>query len=119
MTVCHRRSYFDMKPTNLEPDDARLGALLRESRAAPPVPPRFQENVWRRIESADARNVPVGDGNWLDAVAAWILRPRLAFALAAMLVLTGLGLGWSKGEQLARDDAQARYLTAVAPDLLR
>ena len=44
---------------------------------------------------------------------------RLAFAVAAVLVLTGLGLGWSNGEQLARQDAQARYVAAVAPNSLR
>jgi hypothetical protein len=108
-----------MKEQNFKPEEDQLGALLRESRPTPSLPPRFQENVWRRIESADARNVPVGNGNWLDAVTVWMLRPRLAFALAAVLVLTGLGLGWNKGEQLTRYDAQARYLTAVAPNSLR
>jgi hypothetical protein len=108
-----------MKEQDFKSAEDKLGALLRESRATPSLPPRFQENVWRRIESTDARNVPVGNGNWLDVVAVWMVRPRLAFALAAVLVLTGLGLGWNKGEQLARYDAQARYLTAVAPHSLR
>ncbi len=103
-----------MKPTDLEPDDARLGALLRECRLSPSLPPRFQENVWCRIEKADATT----NVNWLDVLAGWLLRPRLAFAIAAVLVLTGLGLGWNKGERLARNDAQARYLSAVAPNAL-
>jgi hypothetical protein len=98
---------------------AKFEALLRESRPSPPLPPRFQENVWRRIESADARNVPAGAGNWLDAIAAWILRPRLAFAVVTVVVLAGMGLGWREGEQFARHDAQARYLAAVAPNSLR
>jgi len=108
-----------MKPINLEPDQGRLGALLRESRAVPPMPPRFQENVWRRIESAAARHVPVGDGNWFDAVATWLLRPRLAFAVAAVLMFAGIGFGWRSGEHLARQDAQSRYLAVVAPNSLR
>ena len=108
-----------MKAPNFKTEEDKLSGLLRESRAAPPVPPRFQENVWRRIESAEKRNAPLAGDNWLDAVAIWLLRPRLAFAVAAVLVLTGLGLGWSSGEQLARQDAQARYVAAVAPNSLR
>jgi len=108
-----------MNKQNLNPDEVRLGALLREARATPALPPRFQDNVWRRIESTEARTVSAGDSNWLDALVSWLLRPRLAFAVATVLVLTGVGLGWSRGEQLARHDAQARYLAAVAPNSLR
>jgi hypothetical protein len=108
-----------MQEPNFKSEGDKLGVLLRESRATPSLPPRFQENVWRRIESAAARNVEIGAAAWLDGLAAWILRPRLALALAAVLVLTGLGLGWSRGEQRARYDAQARYLAAVAPNSLR
>ena len=108
-----------MNKPHLNPEEARLGALLRETRATPSLPPRFQENVWRRIESAEARTVSAGDRNWLDALVGWRLRPRLAIAVVAVLVLTGVGLGWTKGEQLARRDAQARYLAAVAPNSLR
>jgi len=108
-----------MKEQNFSSDEAQLSGLLRQAFAPPPLPPRFQENVWRRIESTDARPLPVGDGHWLDAITVWLLRPRLALALAAALVLTGLGLGWTKGEQLARSDAQARYVATVAPNSLR
>ena len=106
-----------MKEPNFKTEDEKLGALMRESRTTPSLPPRFQENVWRRIENA--RNVAVGKGNWLDAITVWMLRPGLAFAIAAVLVLAGLGLGWSNGEQQARQDAQARYVAAVAPNVLR
>jgi hypothetical protein len=108
-----------MKEQNFKSNEDKLSGLLHESRETPALPPRFQESVWRRIESADARNVPVGDANWFDAVATWLVRPRLALAVAAVLVLTGIGLGWSSGEQLARQDAQARYVAVVAPNSLR
>ena len=108
-----------MKEPNFKTEEGKLSGLLRESRTTPPVPPRFQENVWRRIERAENRTAPLASDSWLDAVAIWVLRPRLAFAVAAVLVLTGLGLGWSSGEQLARHDAQARYVAAVAPNSLR
>jgi hypothetical protein len=108
-----------MKEQNSKSEEDKLGVLLRESRATPSLPPRFQENVWRRIETADAASVPVGKGNWLDAITVWIFRPRLAVAVAAALVLAGIGLGWNSGEQLARQDARARYVAAVAPNSLR
>jgi hypothetical protein len=37
----------------------------------------------------------------------------------AALVLAGVLLGTYYGTQVARQDAQARYLAAVAPNLLR
>jgi hypothetical protein len=108
-----------MKEANSSSDEAKLVGLLRESRPAPALPPRFQENVWRRIEQAEQHGVRASGASWLEAAALWIVRPRLAFAVAAVLVLAGGGLGWSRGEQLARQDAQARYLAAVAPNSLR
>jgi hypothetical protein len=101
---------------NMNSNDAKLGALLRESRVSPSLPPRFQENVWRRIEDAES---PVKSASWLDGLAALILRPRLAFATVAVLMLAGVLLGSHDGVQTARHDAQARYLATVAPNSLR
>lgn len=96
--------------------DQNLTALLRESRVSPSLPPRFQQNVWRRIEDAEAPLQPV---SWLDALAALILRPRLAFASVAVLMLAGILLGVNEGAQHARHDAQDRYLASVAPQAVR
>lgn len=108
-----------MNKENLNADESRLTGLLREARPSPSLPPRFQENVWRRIEGASARAASVQNKNWLDVFAGWILRPQLALVAAAVLIIAGVGLGWSHGERDARQQAQARYLTAVAPNLLR
>jgi hypothetical protein len=116
-TICNSVSKADMKSNKSEPDDTRLGALLREARTEPTLPPRFQENVWRRIEKAEASGT-TPSATWLDALAGWLLRPRLAFSVATMLVLVGVGLGLNNGVQAARSDAQARYLAAVAPSVL-
>jgi len=105
-----------MNKENLNPDDARLGVLLRTSRPSPSLPPRFQEGVWRRIEDAAA---PARPESWLDALAGLVLRPRFAFATVSALVLAGALLGAYDGTQVARQDAQARYLAAVAPNPLR
>jgi hypothetical protein len=108
-----------MNKENINPEDVKLGALLRESRITPTLPPRFQEGVWRRIEDAAAPSKSIGGATWLDALAALMLRPRLAFATVAALALVGVLLGTYQGTQVARQDAQARYLAVVAPNSLR
>lgn len=105
-----------MKEKNNLLDDAQVSALLRQSRVSPGLPPRFQQNVWRRIEDAEA---PVKAETWLDAFAALILRPRFALAAAAVLLLAGVFAGTLDGRQLARHDAQMNYLASVAPHAAR
>jgi hypothetical protein len=108
-----------MKKENLNPADEKLGALLRESRLSPSLPPRFQENVWRRIEDAEAP-ARLGESiTWLEALVALMLRPRFAYAALAALMLAGVSLGAYSGAQSARHDAEARYVAAVAPNPLR
>jgi hypothetical protein len=99
-----------------EASDAKLREVLRAARPSPSLPPRFQENVWRRIEDAEA---PATSGSWLDAFATLVLRPRFAYATVAALVMAGIFLGTYQGAQNARQNEQARYLAAVAPDSLR
>jgi hypothetical protein len=101
-----------MKENQIHPGDAEIGALLRQIRVSPSLPPRFQQNVWRRIEDAE---VAEPSASWLDALVAFILRPRLAFAAAAVLLLTGVFAGTLEGRQAARHTAQMNYLAAVAP----
>jgi hypothetical protein len=97
-------------------DDSKLSALLRQSRVTPPLAPRFQENVWRRIEDAEASvKVP----SWLDLLAGFVLRPRYAYAAIVALVLAGMLIGVHEGAQSFKQDAQARYIAVVAPNALR
>jgi hypothetical protein len=99
-----------------EASDTKFSGVLRAARPSPSLPPRFQENVWRRIEDAES---PAKFGSLLDALAALVLRPRFAYATVAMLVLAGVLLGTYQGAQSAKQTEQARYLAAVAPDSLR
>jgi hypothetical protein len=101
---------------NPNPNDDTLSALLRKSRQSPSLPPRFQEEVWRRIEAAEA---PVRSSSWLDALVALVLRPQFALATVAALVLAGVLLGSYQGAQTARQTEQARYVALVAPNPLR
>jgi hypothetical protein len=105
-----------MKENHHRSNDPQLSALLRQARMSPGLPPRFQQNVWRRIEDTEA---PVQPTSWLDALAALILRPRFAAAATAGLLLAGVFAGTLEGRQTARHDAQMNYLAAVAPHAAR
>ena len=96
-----------------------FGRDLRAARKVPALPPRFQEGVWRRIEEADAPVKSTAGIAWLDALATLMLRPRLALATATVLIIAGALLGVRDGNQMAHQDAQARYLAVVAPHSLR
>jgi len=104
-----------MKNRVQPPDDARLRSLLRQARPSPALPPRFQESVWRRIERAEAPSESVSLADWLDRAAAWLLRPRLALAGVAAMLVVGIFIGVLQGSSLAHDQAKQRYLTAVSP----
>ena len=107
-----------MNEMNQNPDDARLRMLLRESRSAPSLPPRFQEGVWRRIEATE-RDRSADNFAWLEALLQRVLRPRLALATVAVLILFGALLGVREGLESARHADQARYLDAVAHSVMR
>ena len=108
-----------MNKENINPNEARLGTLLRASRPAPTLPPHFQEGVWRRIEEAAAPVKAPGDLTWLDALVTLVLRPRFTLATVTVLMVAGALLGMREGSQMAKQDAQARYLAVVAPNSLR
>jgi hypothetical protein len=97
-------------------EDQKLTGLLCEARISPGLPPRFQQNVWRRIEDAEA---PAQATSWMDMLAALILRPRFAMATAAVLLLAGVLAGTMEGRNLALQNAQMNYLASVAPHFVR
>jgi hypothetical protein len=106
--------------TNSEmPDDAKLRALLRDSRPAPDLPPGFQNAVWRRIERAESPTMRRPAVDWLDHLAAWFLRPGRAFATAAATLVLGISLGIAQGASHANDLAKERYVDSVSPPSLR
>ena len=106
-----------MNHENPNPNDEKLSTILRGARSLPSLPPRFQEGVWRRIEESEAP--ATARRSWLDALASWALRPRFALAIAVVLVCAGSLVGAREGQQSVREQAQIRYLAAVAPNSLR
>jgi len=111
-----------MNAGNSKNDDRDLKRLLNNWSVQAPVPPRFQEQVWRRIASAQLQAVPAASP-W-SAIKSWInsLQPRPAVAAAYVATLLTLGalLGWTQSrhasEQLSTD-LRVRYLQSVDPYL--
>jgi len=109
-----------MKTNNPHGDDAPLDALLQEWKPKPSLPPRFQEQVWRRIERAETAPTPTV--TLAQLFAAWLAtklpRPALATAYVAVLLVVGASVGWSQARQeTARITTElgARYAQAVDP----
>jgi len=104
---------------NLEPSDERLRSLLRSARPAPPLPPRFQESVWRRIDTAEAPEVQtLSPFAWVERWIERLLLPRFALASLALLLAAGGLTGALASAGAAKQRAQERYLSAVAPSRL-
>ena len=110
-----------MKTKNpLDDDDAALRGLLKEWKVETPLPPHFQEQVWRRIEREEAR--PAAAAPWWTGFQEWIAnalpRPALAVAYVAVLVAAGAGVGWTQAQhETSRISNQLslRYVRSVDP----
>ena len=92
--------------------------VLREWKVEAPVPPRFKEGVWRRIEQAEKA---AGPGLWarvehvLEAV---LPRPKFAFACVAVLLAVGvLGGTFAAQATTRRQNAELglRYVQSLDP----
>jgi hypothetical protein len=99
-----------MNKGNPQPVDARLSALLRESRPRAELPPAFQNNVWRRIEKGEQPSVSI-----LERLAQWLVTPRLAMAAAAVVILLAAGAGALHGMHAGEHEARDRYVASVDP----
>ncbi len=108
-----------MNQTPLEDKDKELSGLLRQSRPEPALPLGFEAAVWRRMRSGEPSRAATDWAHWLEALAEWFLRPQRAMVGLATLAVAGLLWGTVDGLALAKQQAQARYLAAVAPDANR
>lgn len=109
-----------MKNTDPPRDDAPLDALLQEWQPKPSLPPRFQEQVWRRIERAETTPPPTP--TFAQLFADWLTsklpRPALAAAYVSVLLVVGASVGWSQARQereRVTAELGARYFQAVDP----
>lgn len=100
-----------MNTSQQNSDEGRLSTLIREARSESALPPRFHENVWRKIEQTEIRAKPA---SWIELLAGLLLKPGFALATATVVLATGTLLGSLNGQAQARQVAQERYVAAVA-----
>lgn len=105
------------RPKFMKENQTTLEQRLQAWRVTTPLPPRFREQVWKRIEEADGPRTSLADAlrNWLEGTFA---RPAFAVAYVSLLLVAGLALGFLQaGQKAARLDRQleARYVQAVDP----
>jgi hypothetical protein len=107
-----------MKPERSSENHESFRRLMREWPVHAPMPPRFQEEVWRRIERAE---VTTEAFSW-SAMMNWFLgaltRPALAAAYVSALLVLGLFAGYwhALADTTSWDKALAiRYVQAVDP----
>ena len=104
-------------PMNMRDNHAELERALQEWQVKTPLPPRFQEQVWKRIDRAEVPTISL-----VDAMRAWFAmafaRPAFAVAYVSVLLATGLALGFVQASnRTARWDRQleARYVQSIDP----
>jgi predicted membrane-bound dolichyl-phosphate-mannose-protein mannosyltransferase len=107
-----------MKQNQNPESDERLRAVLREWVVDTPLPPRFQDQVWKRIARDE---VPSASSFWawlVRLVEVVLLRPRIAFSYVAALLVLGVAAG-SVAAQIKSNRLDAtlstRYVQSVDP----
>jgi hypothetical protein len=100
--------------------DETLHKVLQEWRTQASLSPGFQEQVWRRIERAQASARPsmwAAISHWIETV---LPRPALAGSYVAVLLAIGVTAGWTQARQETthvRDELGQRYVRVLDPYL--
>lgn len=108
-----------MKENPNSPEDRQLDSLLHEWHCDAPLPPRFRENVWNRIEAQKPVYSPPLWMLMLEWLKSSFPRPALATAYIMVFLLIGLAGGWAQARhQNARinDRLETRYLQSIDPN---
>jgi hypothetical protein len=105
----------NMKTNQPGNHDDPLHKVLQEWHPDVSLPPRFQEQVWRRIERAQAPSVWAAVSHWIETV---LPRPALAASYVAMLLVVGVTAGWAQAHletTHVRDELGQRYVRVLDP----
>ncbi len=105
-----------MSDDSERPDE--LNRALKQWRVTAPLPPRFEEKVWQRIESAQER-IPARPGElirgWLESI---LPRPVVAASYVGTLLVIGLVGGIWRAEEhntRAQQTVERKYVRSIDP----
>jgi hypothetical protein len=109
-----------MNAEQLTDNDARLRSLLKECKVVAALPPRFQEQVWRRIARREQQpsvwfSLRTSLTHWINTM---LPRPALAVSYLAILLVFGASAGWAQARQKntrVSDEMGLRYVQTVDP----
>jgi hypothetical protein len=107
-----------MKPEIPTHPDPALGKVLREWKPDAPLPPRFSEGVWKKIERADSAGATTLWNFLRIRIAETFARPAPALCYVALLLVVGLAAGYWQGRvgsQRAEEKFSAQYVHDVDP----
>ncbi len=111
------RRQLPLMKTN-DPNDDKLSGVLRSWKVAEPLPPRFQERVWARIETLAEQGTNAWFVDFNTLLQRLFPRPAMAYAYVIILLVAGLTGGYLKAQQQeSRIESQlaARYVQSVDP----
>src|SRR5262245_24643621 len=107
-----------MKENDPAGKDEALSKLLRTWKPEAQLPPRFQEAVWRRIETGDTDLKVSVWQNLRARIEAAFARPALAAAYVAVLLFAGVSAGYWRAEDRSaqvESELRSRYVQNVDP----
>lgn len=109
-----------MSPESNNPEPLRN--WVREWSVTEPLPPRFQEGVWRRIQKAELRERSATTAPmwaWFRSLLTFVLpRPSWAVAYLSVVLAAGIVAGYWQARQtttLLENALGTRYVQSVDP----
>ena len=100
--------------------DEPLRKVLREWRTDAPLPPRFEEQVWRCIDRAQAPSAPSVWAIIVHGIGTVLPRPAPAVSYVAVLLVIGVTVGWAQAHQetvRVKNELGQRYVRVLDPYL--
>lgn len=98
-------------------DDSQISQLLHEWKIESTLPPRFSEQVWRRIASEENAATGFLQGLRLS-LSRLVSRPTVAFSYLVVLLLIGSAAGLWQAQaksQRAEETLSVRYVQMLDP----